>query len=138
MSVASEMDFSPGAKPRPVVTEVGVGGSCRDDEEVVADLAFVGLHDFAGDVDALNREHQHGHILLAAHDVAYRPGDVRRCKGRRRDLIEQGLEAMMIVAVEDEDARSGAGKRLRSRNPGEAAADDDDARFGARRRCCAA
>jgi hypothetical protein len=36
---------------------------------------------------------------------------------------------MMIVAVEDEDARFGASKRLRSRNPGEAAADDDDARF---------
>ncbi len=59
--------------------------------------------------------------------AADRHGDVRGTERRHRDLVEQRLEQMMVLAIEqrDRDARHVA-QPLRSVQAGEAGADDED------------
>ena len=61
-------------------------------------------------------------------DPADRRRDVAGRQRRRRHLIEQRLEQVVVVAVEERDAHRRTLQRLRGREPAEAAADDHDVR----------
>ncbi|WP_245262972.1 MULTISPECIES: hypothetical protein [Mesorhizobium] len=56
-------------------------------------------------------------------------GDVRRRQGGGCNLIEQGLEQVVIVAVDDRHPRSPPSERLGNLQTGKATADHDDARI---------
>ena len=57
-------------------------------------------------------------------------GDIGRRKTRGRDLIEQRLKQVMIVAVDQRDVERLPGEALGDRQSAEAAADNDDPRLG--------
>ncbi len=59
----------------------------------------------------------------------HRPNRLRDIRGRqhrRGDLIEQGLEEMVVAPIDDRYAHGRVGKRLRRLQPGESTADDHD------------
>ncbi len=64
--------------------------------------------------------------------MADRPGDVGNIQGRGRSLVEQGLEAVMILGVEEKDVDLGAVQGASRREPAEAAAHDHDPGTAAR------
>ena len=100
-----------------VVAEIGVGRARRQDEDVVIDRA-VGKHDpFLGHVDGRGVGQHHRDIRLMAEDPADRRGDVRRTERGGRHLVEQGLEQMVIGAVDDRDAHRGP-PQVHARRPG--------------------
>ena len=111
-----------------IVAEIGVGRAGSQHEIVVGNVDGVGVHDALAGVDAANLRHQHGGILLLAQDVADRPGDVGRRQRRGRHLVEQRLEAMVVLAVEHGHVDGGARERFRGFEPAEARADDDHLR----------
>ncbi len=63
-------------------------------------------------------------------NVANRRGDVGRRKARGRDLVEQRLKQMMIVAVDQRDLERLTGEARGDRQSAEAAADNDHPRLG--------
>ena len=71
---------------------------------------------------------QHFDVLLMAQDPADRRRHIARRQRRGRDLIEQRLEQMVVVAIEERDLRVRAGERARRMQTAESAADDHDAR----------
>lgn len=60
------------------------------------DLTGVGIH-------TDNFAEYHGHVLLRTHNAANWSGHVGRCESGRRNLIEQRLEKMIVVAVNQGD-----------------------------------
>ena len=69
---------------------------------------------------------QHRDVLLVAQHPPDRRGDVARRQRRRRDLVQQRLEEMVVVAVDQRDADRRARERPRRVEAAEAAADDHD------------
>jgi hypothetical protein len=59
---------------------------------------------------------------------ADRPSDICRRQRRRRHLIKQGLEAMVVVPVEDGDVHGSVPQSPRGIEPPKASADDNDLR----------
>ena len=55
-------------------------------------------------------------------------GDVGRGELGRGDLVQEGLELVVVVAVEQRDVDVVLGELLGAPDPGEPAADDDDRR----------
>ena len=98
-----------------------------DDQVVVFHRPVRGDHAPARDINALRLGQYHLGVFLVAQDVAQRFRDVRRRERRGRDLIEQRLEEVMILAIEERDAHADLAERLRGLQSAEAAADDDDA-----------
>ncbi len=115
-----------------VVAEIGVGGACGDDEEVERHLAIGQDDNVAGWVDGLGVGEEHLGVGLAAENAADRAGDVGGVQGRGGDLVKQGLEQVMILAVDDRHLDLGPPQRLRGRQAGESAAQDHDARTASR------
>jgi len=85
-----------------VVTEVVVDGARREHQVVVADGDAIGNDPSRREIDRLDLRQHHPRVLLIAQDGADRLGDIRRPEGRRRDLVEQGLKEMVVVAVDDQ------------------------------------
>ena len=110
------------------VAEVGVPGARRDDEIIVIDLSVRGDHFFQGRIDPPRFGEDHFGILLVAKDVAERLGDIRGRKRRGGHLIKQGLEEMMILAIQQGDARVDVAQPLRYFEASETSTDDNDAR----------
>ncbi len=100
----------------------------RNDEEVVRDLAGGRHDDLRVEIDALRLGHQESHVATPAHDGTHRLGDVVGLQPGRRNLVQQGLELMVVVTIDhqhvDGRAREGAGD-AQAAEPG---TDDDDAR----------
>lgn len=89
------------------------GGGTRADEDALScriDLARVGQ--------------QHVDVLLVAQDPADRRRDVAGRQRRGGHLVQERLKEMVVVAIEQRDARRRAGKRPRRVQSAEAAADD--------------
>ena len=103
MSSASSIALQPGREPRPVVVaEVRVRRARRHDQVIVGDRA-VGEDDGPGrDVDGRGLGQDDLDVLLAPEDPADRRGDVARVQRGRRHLVEQGLEQVMVVAVDQD------------------------------------
>src|SRR5258706_8920524 len=110
------------------MAEIRMPRPARDDQGVVADRAAVGELDdplLGVEVDRLAEEH--GHVLAAPEDAPERLRDLARRQRARRDLVEQRLEQVVVVAVNERDVEPiVATETLRGVQPGEAAADDDD------------
>ena len=111
-----------------VMAEIRMRGAGRDDELIVGDRGGGRLDLPIGGVDAGDFRHQHGGIALVAQDGADRPGDLGGRERRGRHLIEQRLEAVMVLPVDHRDVDRDAGERRGGREAAEAGADDDDVR----------
>ena len=67
-------------------------------------------------------------VLLAAEDPADRSRDVRRAEGGRGHLVEQGLEEVVVRAVDHRDAHRGAFQGAGCGQPAEPGSEDHDVR----------
>jgi hypothetical protein len=99
----------------------------RDDEIIVRQRFRAAEQNAAvGGVHAGHFRQQDRRVVLPAQDVADRPGDVGRRQRRGRNLIQQRLEAVMVLPVDQRDVDRGAAQRLRGFDAAEAGADDHD------------
>ena len=114
-----------------VVAEIGVAGAGGEDEGVIGHLAAVGQqHPAPRPVDAGGAPEQGRHLRAVPEQPADRPGDLRRGEQRRRDLVEQGLEQVVVALIDDGDPHRGAPEVVRELQPGETRADDDHVVIG--------
>ena len=92
-----------GGESRPVVA-AEVGMRCaRGDDQVVVGQDAVGQQDgLRRHVDARGLGQHDLRVRLVPQHAPDRRGDVARVQGGRRDLIEQGLEQVMIPPVDDD------------------------------------
>jgi len=119
-----------------VMAEIGVRRAGRDHEMIVGDCGGSRLDPPIGGVDAGDLGHQHGGVALMAQDGTDRPGDLG---GRERggcDLIEQRLEAVMVLPVDHGDVDRGARERRGGREAAETGADDHDVGTCVWQVCC--
>ena len=109
------------------VREVRVARAGADDEIVVLVLAALARgHLPSLDVDVRDFFHEHRRALMVAQQPANGRRDVGGRERRRRHLIEQRLEEMMVRAIEHEHVHVVAPERARCIQPTEPATDDDD------------
>ncbi len=80
--------------------EVG-GGPGGQDQVIVAQRAGVGLHLAAVKVDAGDARHAEGDVRPVAHGGAHRVGNRLQLDAGGRDLIQQRLEQVVVVAVDE-------------------------------------
>jgi hypothetical protein len=112
-----------------VMPEVGVGGSCGEDEVVAGEPGSGGEAYLAcGRVDRGDLVHENFNVGLVEKDGADGLGNVCRRKHGQRDLIEQRLEGVVIAAVDEGDIDGQMGQGFGGMKAGKAAAYDDDAR----------
>jgi len=103
-----------------------VGRAGRDDEEVVREGGAVAeAQPAGGGVDRLHLREHHPRVPLPGEDVADRGRDVGRVQGRRGDLVEQGLEQVMVLAVHHHHLDRRIRERPRRLETAEAAAHDN-------------
>ena len=107
--------------------EVDLGAEPEDEvvvgdrrEPVEADLPRV-------EVDPGHGRLVDGRVLLALDQVAERVTDRRRLEQAARELVEQRLEGVVVVAVDQHDLGVGVLELLRGADAGEASAEDEDA-----------
>ena len=108
-----------------VMAKIGMHRAGRDHQIVVRQVAGIGVNALLRGIDAADIGHQHGGVFLRLQDMADRPGDIGRRQRRGRDLIEQRLKAVMVLAVDHGDVGIGAPQRLDSLEAAETAADND-------------
>ena len=73
-------------------------------------------------------------FFWCAHEVAERVADGRGLEQAARELVEERLEGVVVVAVDEHDLGVGVRELLGGADAGEASAEDQDARLR-RRRC---
>jgi transposase len=95
-------------------------------EIVVGDAHRADLH--APLFDGADLGHQHRRVLLLAENVADRSSHVGRRGCRGRDLVEQRLEAMVVLPVDHCYLDRRVAQRFRGFDAAETRADDDDFR----------
>jgi hypothetical protein len=108
------------------VAEIGVARAGREDQIVVLDFAVGQAYEALGGVDRDGLGQQNADVLLALENAADGVGDIAGGERRRRNLIEQRLEEVVIAAVDDGDESVGVLERAGGVEAGEASADDDD------------
>ena len=130
MSSASPTVFSPGAKAAHLsLPKYAWVIPVASDQVVVVDVAALDEHALLLDLDALDRTHEDGGVALPPEELAYRRRDVRRRQRRRRDLVEQRLEQVMVALVDEGDANAGDVQPPRRGQPGEPRPENDDVRL---------
>ncbi len=87
------------------MAEIRMRRAGRDHQEVERDRSSLGPHHAFCGIDADDFRHEHGRVFLPAQNVADRPGDLGGRQSRRRHLIEQRLEAMIVLPVDQRDRR---------------------------------
>jgi hypothetical protein len=100
----------------------------RDHEEVVGEHAVIEGDPAVVDIDRRRRGEQDARVGLLGERRADRIGDVARVERRRRDLIEQRLEQVVVTAVDQRDVDRRAREGTRRGQAAEAAANDHDVR----------
>ncbi len=114
-----------------VVTEVRVGRPRGEDEILVGQVGAVVERDQPGiGIDADHLGEQHPHVRLAGEDRPDRTGDVRRVQSRRRHLVQQRLEQVMVAPVDHGQVDIRSGQPFRCGEPAESTADDQHAWAG--------
>ena len=89
-----------------VVAEVGLRDAAGHDQAVVGDLDLVevggggGVDDAAVEIEAGHLGQLDSNVAVLAHDVAQRLGDLSRRQHSRGDLVQQGLEEVVVAAVD--------------------------------------
>src|SRR5580698_1309959 len=115
-----------GSERSPVfAAEVGVGGTSGHDEIVVFDFG-TGLEENAllGDVKAGGLVHEDFDVLVVAEEGADGLGDLCRREDGERNLVEQRLEGVVVLAVDEGDVEREFGELEGCVDSGEASADD--------------
>ena len=79
-------------------------------------------------IDATDLRHQHRGVLLPAQDVTNRPRHIGGRERRGGDLIEERLEAVVVLLVDQNDIERRAGERFRRIKSPETGADNHDFR----------
>jgi len=95
-------------------------------EEIVGDGSAAGIEAALRQVDAGHLDHAKIEILLAPENGANRLGDLLGLEAGGRDLIQQRLKQMVVVAIEKNDLNGRAAERARDSQAAEARADNDD------------
>src|SRR5262249_15632218 len=109
-----------------VMAEIGFTGAGRDDQVVVRDLMFADHHRAARGADGGYRPQHYARVALPARDRADRRRNIGRRQSSRRDLIEQGLEKVMVMAVDDRHVGLGAAETGCCRQPAKPRANNHD------------
>src|SRR5687767_6198887 len=110
------------------MSEIRMRGPGREHEHIVRYAPAGTQHHVPGiAIDAFDFTEYHLRAAIAAEDLPDGLGNVRGRKRRRRDLIKERLEKVVVLPVDQRDRHIRAAERARNFNPPEAAADDDDA-----------
>ena len=81
--------------------EIGVPCPGREHQRIEGDRLAIGHHDGVPlGVDADDVSEERRDVLVAAEQRPDRPGDLRGRERRGRDLVEEGLEQVMVAAVD--------------------------------------
>jgi hypothetical protein len=121
------------------VAEVRVDGAGGDDQCVVPQHELVlgnGPDRPLLDVDSRDLRQEDLDRGPPAKEAAQRGRDLAGREDPRRDLVEEGLEEVVVGAVDERDVDREPAQGLRRPQAAEAAADDDDALAPAFRRRC--
>ncbi len=114
---------------RPVDAEEVDLGAERQDQVVVAQrLHLVEGHLASRQVDAGHGGAVHHDVGLVPEEMAERVGDGAGVEQARRDLVEQGLERVVVVPVDQDHVGVGVLEGAHGPDAGEAAAEDQHAR----------
>src|SRR5262249_27819518 len=106
-----------------VMAEIGVARAGRQNERVVGEhRAVIEMQLATLLVDGLDRGEQGRDLLALAKQMSDRPGDLRWRERRRRRLIEQRLEQVMVATIDDRDADWRAGKPVNGFEPAKSGA----------------
>ncbi len=100
----------------------------RENENVVMHRTATGLEPLRREIDACHVHHAEVEVLLTAQNGARRFRDFLRLEARGRDLIQQRLEEVIIVAIDEHDLNRGTTQCPGGPQAAEARADDDDGR----------
>ncbi len=116
-----------------VVAEVRVGRAAGDDEVVVIEqhVLFAVRHPAEPhaplrDVELRRLGEQDARVLLAVQDPSQRRGDLGSREPAGRDLVDERLEQVVVLAIDEGDVDIGAPQALDDEQPAEAAADHHD------------
>ncbi len=101
-----------------------------EDQIVVCDRAGTRLEPARREIHAGHVEQAKIEVLLTAQNGACRFRDLLGFEARGRDLIEQRLEEVVVVAIDEHDLYRRATQRPGGIQPSESRADDDDGRGG--------
>ena len=113
---------------RPVGAEEVGSRPRRHHEEVPGQLGPVGeTNGLTVGVERDDLALVHGDLGQVPEDRPQRPGDVLDRQLRGRDLVEQRLELVVVVAVDQVDVDVRLGQRVRARHPGDPGPGNDDA-----------
>ena len=111
--------------------EVGRHRPRGQHQVVVGQAAAVVELDVAGvEVDRLHRGHRDLHVRLVPDDGAHAVGDVVGRQPGGGHLVEEGPEAVVVVAVDEGDVDREGGQGPGGAQPAEACSHDDDAWSG--------
>src|SRR5262245_39632007 len=104
---------------------LGTGG----DDEIVEGNAPAFSEDLLGrDIYARHLRQDDARVALAAKDAADRRGDVGGRQSGSRNLIEQGLEQVIVVAIDHHDIEWHLRQSPGGRQPAKSGSNDDDTR----------
>jgi hypothetical protein len=114
-----------------VMPEIGVAGPGGEDQVIVGNARPVLERDGAVSfIDTGDGSEQRLHIVAPLHELADRPGNLRRSEGARRHLVEERLEQVVVAPVDQRYGGTRAAQRLDGRKAAKSAADDDDPWLG--------
>lgn len=88
-------------------------------------VAILDLNPPVLEVDGLGLRHQRARVALVAQHGADRICNVARVERGGGDLIQQGLEEVVVAAIDDDHVHVGAAEIARGAEAGEPAADHD-------------
>lgn len=98
-----------------------------DHQVVVVDIAQpTGCHLLIGQIDLDNVVGMQGEMVVAALQIAQWVRHLFRPKLGGRDLIEQRLKGVIVVAIDQRDTNFGIAQLLDGAHPGETATQNDD------------
>ncbi len=112
---------------RPLRMAEVAGHAAEGDDEVIVLHRAIREDDGAGlEIDRLHFTELDRHVLVAAQDRAQRLGDFHRREGGSGHLVKKGLKEMVILAINQRDARIGMAQGLSEVQSAKTAAEDDD------------
>ncbi len=109
------------------MAEIGVLGARGEDQPIVWNVpAAIEPDQPCGRVDTGHLAQQRGNFLTPVHELPDGPGDLRGTERRRRHLVQERLEQMMVAAVDERDVGVDALQLLDGGQSAKAPTDDDD------------
>ena len=110
------------------MTEITRAPAQRDDQVIVAEHAGLARHGARRDVDVRHLGEVHVEVRDVGEDAADRLRDLGRRQPRRRHLVKQRLEQVVVLPVDQHDFGRLMAESLAERQAPETSPEDDDAR----------